>query len=64
MRFYKGYQHGNAGISGRHALAIVNRGGATAREVLELMHMIQERVQQTFGVELHPEPVFIGFGQM
>jgi UDP-N-acetylmuramate dehydrogenase len=61
--FHKGYTHKNAGISNKHALALVNRGGATARDILELMQMIQGRVQLVFGVELQPEPVFVGFGE-
>src|SRR5205823_1022873 len=59
--FQKGFEHGRAGISTKHTLAIINRGGATAAEVLELVRMIQGKVQETFGVELRPEPNFIGF---
>jgi UDP-N-acetylmuramate dehydrogenase len=59
--FRKGYVYKNAGLSSRHALAIVNRGGATAQDILDLMHLIQTRVRESFGIELHPEPVFIGF---
>jgi UDP-N-acetylmuramate dehydrogenase len=59
--FHKGFVHGNAGISSKHTLAIINRGGATAREVLELVRMIQDGVREKFGVELQPEPNFIGF---
>jgi UDP-N-acetylmuramate dehydrogenase len=59
--FHKGFVHGNVGISSKHTLAIINRGGGTAREVLELVTMIQERVREKFGVELQPEPNFIGF---
>ncbi|HYI07681.1 MAG TPA: UDP-N-acetylmuramate dehydrogenase [Thermoanaerobaculia bacterium] len=58
--FTKGFTHGNVGLSTKHTLAIVNRGGGTAREVLELVRMIQERVREQFGVEMHPEPNFIG----
>ena len=58
--FYKGYVQGNAGISRKHSLAIVNRGGATAREVMGLMRLMQDRVRETFGVELQPEPTFVG----
>jgi UDP-N-acetylmuramate dehydrogenase len=57
--FHKGFAHGNVGISTKHTLAIVNRGGGTAAEVLELVRMIQDAVRQTFGVELQPEPVFV-----
>ncbi|PYQ48395.1 MAG: UDP-N-acetylenolpyruvoylglucosamine reductase [Acidobacteria bacterium] len=59
--FHKGFVHGNVGISSKHTLAIINRGGGTAREVLELARMIQDRVHEKFGVELQPEPNFIGF---
>ncbi|MEN9342947.1 MAG: hypothetical protein RIR24_534 [Actinomycetota bacterium] len=59
----KGLQLGTskAGISTKHALAITNRGGATAKEVAELARFIQERVAATFGINLIPEPSFIGF---
>ena len=59
--FGKGFTHGNVGLSTKHTLAIVNRGGGTAAEVVELVRMIQERVREVFGVEIHPEPNFIGF---
>ena len=59
--FQKGFVHGNVGLSSKHTLAIINRGGATAREVLELVRMIQDRVREKFGVPLHPEPIFVGF---
>ena len=50
-----------AGVSTKHALAITNRGGATAKEVLELARFIQERVAATFGISLSPEPSIVGF---
>ena len=59
--FQKGFALGNVGLSTKHTLAIVNRGGGTAREVLELVRLIQGRVREQFGIELHPEPNFIGF---
>jgi UDP-N-acetylmuramate dehydrogenase len=59
--FRKGCMRGNAGISKKHALAIVNLGGASAQEIVDLMHDIQERVFHSFNVELKPEPVFLGF---
>ena len=59
--FRKGYEHGRAGVSTKHALALVNRGGASAAEIVNLMTLIKERVMASFGVALHPEPVFIGF---
>jgi UDP-N-acetylmuramate dehydrogenase len=59
--FYKGWTHDHVGLSSKHTLAIVNRGGGTAQEVLELMRLIQSKVREAFGVELHPEPNFVGF---
>jgi UDP-N-acetylmuramate dehydrogenase len=58
--FSRGYVLGHAGISSKHALAIVNRGGATAAEILALKNQIQQRVFETWGVSLEPEPVFVG----
>jgi UDP-N-acetylmuramate dehydrogenase len=59
--FTKGYRHRRVGLSAKHTLAIVNRGGATAREVISLMGEIQARVHEQFGISLVPEPVFVGF---
>ncbi|MDX1583096.1 MAG: UDP-N-acetylmuramate dehydrogenase [Thermoanaerobaculia bacterium] len=59
--FHRGLVHGNVGLSSKHTLAIVNRGGGTAAEVLELVEMIRQRVQRLFGIELVPEPNFVGF---
>jgi UDP-N-acetylmuramate dehydrogenase len=59
--FSKGYLHGNAGISQRHTLALVNRGGATAAEVLSLAEKINATVKEQFGIELEMEPVMVGF---
>ncbi len=59
--FSKGYDSGRVGISSKHALAIVNRGGATAADVVALKEHIQHRVQEIWGICLQPEPVFVGF---
>ena len=59
--FARGYGFGNVGISSKHALAIVNRGNATATEVLTLKDQIQQRVEELWGVRLEPEPVMVGF---
>ena len=58
--FRKGYEQGHAGISSRHALAIVNRGGATATEIVALKDEIQRQVEKTWGICLETEPVFVG----
>jgi UDP-N-acetylmuramate dehydrogenase len=57
----KGYSRGAAGISRKHALAIINRSGATAAEIVALKDEIQSRVHDAFGIQLVPEPVFVGF---
>jgi UDP-N-acetylmuramate dehydrogenase len=59
----KGLQLGssNAAISSKHALAITNRGGASSKEIAELARFVQERVAATFGINLIPEPSFVGF---
>jgi UDP-N-acetylmuramate dehydrogenase len=59
--FHKGHADGAAAISTKHPLAIVNRGGATARDVLRLATRIKRQVLDQFGVCLRPEPVFVGF---
>lgn len=58
--FARGYGFGRVGISSKHALAIVNRGGATAAEVLALKDQIQQRVEEIWGLHLEPEPVMVG----
>ena len=59
--FSKGFGHGRVGISRKHALAIVNRGDATAADIVALKEQIQQRVEDIWGVRLEPEPVFVGF---
>jgi UDP-N-acetylmuramate dehydrogenase len=59
--FSRGYGSGRVGISSKHSLAIINRGGATAADVIALKTEIQSRVQEIWEIELSPEPVFIGF---
>ena len=59
--FPRGYTLGHAAISSKHALAIVNRGGATSGEIVALKDLIQKRVEHVWGVRLEPEPVFVGF---
>jgi UDP-N-acetylmuramate dehydrogenase len=59
--FSKGYTTGRVGISRKHALAIVNRGDATAAEIVALKDHIQQRVEDLWAIRLEPEPVFVGF---
>ena len=51
----------NAKVSDKHALAITNAGGASAKEIVELARYIQERVAARWGINLIPEPNLIGF---
>lgn len=57
--FSKGYRQGRAGLSEKHCLAITNRGGATAAEVVTLAQSVQRGVLDRFGVQLIPEPVIV-----
>jgi len=59
--FRKGTHEGAVGISTRHSLAIVNRGGATAAEVVAFARRVREGVLARFGIALTPEPVMVGF---
>jgi UDP-N-acetylmuramate dehydrogenase len=59
--FAKGTFDGAVGISTRHALAIVNRGGATGAEILGFARRVRDAVDQAFGVKLAAEPVLVGF---
>ena len=58
--FHKGYARGRVGISSKHTLALVNRGGASTAELVALAREVAAGVREAFGVELRPEPVFIG----
>ena len=51
----KGFTVGGAQVSEKHAGFVVNRGGATAADVLRLIDAVRERVLQTSGIELEPE---------
>jgi UDP-N-acetylmuramate dehydrogenase len=57
----RGAIYGNVGLSSRHVLAVINRGGGTSAEIESLVRHVQLAVQSKFGIELHPEPVFAGF---
>jgi UDP-N-acetylmuramate dehydrogenase len=58
--FPKGWGTERAGVSRKHALALVNRGGATAQDLLAVARSIRDGVSRRFGVVLEPEPVFVG----
>lgn len=56
----KGYQHGGAGVSSKHAGFVVNLGGATAADVRAVISHVQDEVERQFGVRLEPEVRFLG----
>lgn len=56
---WKGKTLGNAGVYEQQPLVLVNRGGATGANVLELARAVQDSVEQKFGLRLEPEPVIL-----
>jgi UDP-N-acetylmuramate dehydrogenase len=59
--FDRGCSRGNVGISPHHTLILINRGGATAREIVDFAAEVQRRVLDRFCVLLLPEARLIGF---
>ncbi|OBK23365.1 UDP-N-acetylmuramate dehydrogenase [Mycobacterium asiaticum] len=61
--FGKGYPHDETApcrLSTKHALALTNRGGATAEDVMVLARIVMDGVRDVFGITLIPEPVLVG----
>ncbi len=58
--FSKGWGEGPVGLSTKHTLALVNRGGATAADLLGVARSVRDGVKATFGITLVPEPVVVG----
>jgi UDP-N-acetylmuramate dehydrogenase len=58
--FHKGYGDERAALSGKHTLALTNRGGATAADLLALARQVRTGVEQVFGIVLVNEPVLVG----
>jgi UDP-N-acetylmuramate dehydrogenase len=58
--FAKGDFDGPVGISTKHALALVNRGGARTEDLIRVARAVRDRVRDQFGVVLVPEPVLVG----
>lgn len=63
--FPKGYsipgaREDGAALSGKHVLALTNRGQASAAEIVELAFKVREGVEERFGVHLVPEPLALG----
>ncbi len=59
--FTKGFATGSVAVSSKHPLAIVNRGGARADDIVGLAFDIKRAVLDHHGIALRPEPVFVGF---
>lgn len=59
--FRRGYGDGRVGLSSKHTLALVNRGGASAAELVAFARHVRDGVAARFGVHLEPEPIFVGF---
>jgi UDP-N-acetylmuramate dehydrogenase len=60
--FGKGYPGDDAParLSSKHALALTNRGSATAVDVIALARQVRDGVRAEFGIELTPEPSLVG----
>ncbi|QNN51349.1 UDP-N-acetylmuramate dehydrogenase [Nocardioides mesophilus] len=58
--FHRGFGNGRAGLSGKHTLALTNRGGASTRDLLEVAAEVQRGVEERYGVRLVNEPVLVG----
>ena len=56
----RGYQVGDAQVSEKHCGFVINKGNATAADVLTLIENVREKVQEQFGVTLEPEVKFLG----
>lgn len=56
----RGCQIGGARVSDKHCGFIINAGGASAADVMKLIQYVQQKVKETFGVELETEVVFLG----
>ena len=58
--FAKGYGNARVGVSGKHSLALTNRGGARTQDLLALATEVRDGVAQRFGIWLVPEPTLVG----
>jgi len=59
--FPRGAIRGRVGLSSNHALALIHRGGGTTAELVDFAREIRRGVRSHLGIDLHPEPVFLGF---
>ncbi len=59
--FPRGCVRGRVGLSSKHALALIHRGVGTAAELVDFAREIRRGVRTHLGIDLRPEPVFLGF---
>jgi UDP-N-acetylmuramate dehydrogenase len=57
---WRGHREGDAGISERHALVLVNHGHASGAELLDLARRVAGSVERRYGIRLEPEPRIVG----
>jgi UDP-N-acetylmuramate dehydrogenase len=60
--FERGHGNTRAALSAKHTLALTNRGGATAADLVTLAREVRDGVRERFGIELVAEPVLVGCG--
>jgi len=60
---WKGQRRGDAGMSAQHALVLINHGEASGRDLWDLANLVQQSVNERFGLMLEPEPLIIGADQ-
>jgi UDP-N-acetylmuramate dehydrogenase len=57
---WRGHRDGDAGISDRHALVLVNHGAASGEDLLALARRVADSVELRYGIRLEPEPRIVG----
>ena len=57
----RGFSVGDAQVSEKHCGFVINRGNATASEIMKLIQEVQKRVYEQSGVRLEPEVKLLGF---